>query len=392
MDYSTPQYAHSWLPIRYFKDFGDEENFFIQLEYVINKINYSPQIHKELDFDMLAANGEKIFCDLDSDALEELKSRNYVLLKSTETPTSNFNDRFYVQELYGYAPSCEFQSYSDDVVLSPQLLLPDGLGISCMPNITEAQYNYYANSLSITPPSSESNESDSSESEEITEEEKNELLDGAGDLLVNIPASKTATITGGCCNACTGMVEFQIDNEELASVMKKGALVFFYGKGRVWGVQWWYYFLTGTAEIAGKIGNKFYIIPGNVNFIKTGGNGYWTFRECFYPNQTWFGEKITLYFLGNVRDSRNIQCRTITKVKFYLERPPLSDFKSPIQIDKSQYTTTALGASALTDMSNPTASEWIEKAQNGENYVLNGSKLEYRDGLYTLSTTYAPYC
>ncbi len=392
MDYSTPQYAHSWLPIRYFKDFGDEENFFIQLEYVINKIDYSPQIHKELDFDMLAANGEKIFGDLDVDMLEDLKSRNYVLLTSTETPTSNFNDRFYVREVYGYAPSCEYQTYSDDVVLSPQLLLPDGLGTSCMPSITEAQYNYYANSLNITPPSSESDESDSSESEEITEEEKNELLDGAKDLLVNIPASMTATITGGCNNPCTGMVEFQIDNEELASVMKKGALVFFYGKGRVYGVRWWYYFLTGVAEIAGKIGNKFYIIPGNVNFIKTGGNGYWTFRECFYPNQTWFGEKITLYFLGNVRDSRNIQCRTITKVKFYLERPPLSDFKSPIQIDKSQYTTTALGASALTDMSNPTASEWIEKAQNGENYVLNGSRLEYRDGLYALSTTYAPYC
>lgn len=391
MDYSIPKYAHSWLPIRYFKDFGDEENYFIQLEYVINKINYAPELHKALDFDIVAANGKRIFADVDLETLNMLESRNYILLTSIEEPTSNFNDRFYVKEIYGYAPDCEYSTYSDEVVNCPELLMPDGLGISYMSPVSNEEYNYFADSLNIEPPppDDEENEGDSSD-DEITEEERHERLDGLGHLFVDVPSSMSAIITGGCKNRHTGMIEFQIDNAELASKIKKGALVFFYGKGRQVLLQWWWCFLTSTTEISGKIGNKFYL-AGSTGFSEVHGGNNSDLKECFAPEQAWYGESITMYFVGNVRKSRNVQCRVTTKVKFYTEMPPLNDFKVPLQIQRSLYTTTGLDSNALTSITSPTASEWIEMASNGEYYVSNGTKMEYRDGLYILSTTYAPY-
>ena len=98
---------------------GRKDIFWIELDYYITRDCFVSRIGAELDVSMKSFSGNEIFRDaLDRDAIAAIP---YKVIDERVEPQTAFQDIYKVTEVYGYAPSETFNSYSGEVVQFPAL-------------------------------------------------------------------------------------------------------------------------------------------------------------------------------------------------------------------------------------------------------------------------------
>lgn len=110
-------YAEYFEKIYQFAEYGDYENFFIQLGYAIREKEFVSRVGAPLR-NMTACNGEPIF---KSDNLDLSKYK--LLFEGVEKSSG---DWLMVKELYGYAPQMVYNTYSAEPVQIPGITDPNG--------------------------------------------------------------------------------------------------------------------------------------------------------------------------------------------------------------------------------------------------------------------------
>ena len=118
--FNTPVYEGKYEPIFRFAEFGDVSNYWIALNYYINRDVYQTEKHNrgthKLDFDLKNIDGEKIFGDIPALHLGTLKNRKYVLGGQSAEPVNDEGDLLKVRETYVYAPSETYKIRNSDIV------------------------------------------------------------------------------------------------------------------------------------------------------------------------------------------------------------------------------------------------------------------------------------
>ena len=118
--FNEKRYIGKWTPIYHFADLGDTDNFFIELQYFINKSHYlatKSKIGQTLDLKMVDGDGVGLFADLPSNTLAQFASRNYKLAFVSEGIEYNEDgDLLIVTERYTYAPNKTYTNFENDVV------------------------------------------------------------------------------------------------------------------------------------------------------------------------------------------------------------------------------------------------------------------------------------
>ena len=117
--FNKPVYEGKYEQIFRFAEFGDVSNYWIALNYYINRDVYQTEKHDrghELDFDLKNIDGEKIFGDIPALHLGTLKNRKYVLGGQSAEPVNDEGDLLKVRETYVYAPSETYKIRNSDIV------------------------------------------------------------------------------------------------------------------------------------------------------------------------------------------------------------------------------------------------------------------------------------
>ena len=118
--FNQKRYIGKWTPIYHFADLGDTDNFFIELQYFINKSHYlatKSSIGSALDLEMVDGDGVGLFANLPSNTLAQFTSRNYKLAFVSEGIEYNEEgDLVIVTERYTYAPNQIYTNFENDVV------------------------------------------------------------------------------------------------------------------------------------------------------------------------------------------------------------------------------------------------------------------------------------
>lgn len=114
--FNTPQYQDTFRYNWAFEKYGDKSNFWLEVDYFINREVFGTRISLALNFDLRAENGEKIFRNLSAAQLTALQSRNYKLLNEEVSPANSDEDILKVTELYGYAPNTAYYTYTADPI------------------------------------------------------------------------------------------------------------------------------------------------------------------------------------------------------------------------------------------------------------------------------------
>ncbi len=118
--FDIKRYLGKWTPEFYFAELGDTDNFFIHLEYFVNKSRYvstKSEIGSALDFNMVDGDGIGVFDDLPASTRSILQKRNYKLaFISDGKPQNPDGDLFLVSEVYTYAPTKKYVDYESDIV------------------------------------------------------------------------------------------------------------------------------------------------------------------------------------------------------------------------------------------------------------------------------------
>lgn len=106
MDFKTKQYDDFWdYDDSPFKDYGDNENFWIKLTYLIERDYFVPEMGKILS-DITAANGLKIFR-----GKSNLDFSKYTLIDYSKEFANSLKSIYRVTEIYGYAPDRVYTEY-----------------------------------------------------------------------------------------------------------------------------------------------------------------------------------------------------------------------------------------------------------------------------------------
>lgn len=109
--FSRRVYEGAWRRNEYFSEYGDTENYWIDLAYYCNRGDYDllrQSRGTELDFGLLDGDGNKIFADLAPETLSMLSARGYKLLDQTHEAVGEDGDLYRVVETYGYAPETSY--------------------------------------------------------------------------------------------------------------------------------------------------------------------------------------------------------------------------------------------------------------------------------------------
>ncbi len=118
--FDIKRYLGKWTPEFYFAELGDTDNFFIHLEYFVNKSRYvstKSEIGSALDFNMVDGDGVGVFDDLPASTRSMLQRRGYKLaFISDGKPQNPDGDLFLVSEVYTYAPTKQYVDYESDIV------------------------------------------------------------------------------------------------------------------------------------------------------------------------------------------------------------------------------------------------------------------------------------
>lgn len=127
-------YAEYFEKIYQFAEYGDYENFFIGIGYLIKESEFKSRVGAPL-INMTAANGKPIF-----------KSQNIDLAKYTllnEAVEKVDGGWLRVKEIYGYAPQIVYNTYSAEPVQIPGLTDPSGYLKAAIPgrNLPNSVYD-----------------------------------------------------------------------------------------------------------------------------------------------------------------------------------------------------------------------------------------------------------
>ena len=114
------RYQGLYEPIYRFREFGDLNNYWIRLRYICNRDDWQTIKSAKgtaLDFELLNEDGEKIFGEIPTEHLNELKGRNYILGGTSEPETISEDACLVsVDEIYVYAPQKTYITYDSDIV------------------------------------------------------------------------------------------------------------------------------------------------------------------------------------------------------------------------------------------------------------------------------------
>lgn len=127
-------YADYFEKVFQFAEYGDYENFFIQLGYAVREKDFISRVGAPLR-NITACNGEPIF---KSDNLD--LSRYKLLFENVEKSSG---DWVMVKELYGYAPQMVYNTYSAEPVQIPGITDPSGYLKNAIPgrNLPNSSYD-----------------------------------------------------------------------------------------------------------------------------------------------------------------------------------------------------------------------------------------------------------
>jgi hypothetical protein len=121
------KYIQNWKKIYKFEEFGDYDNFFIELCYVTNKRDFKSELFAPLT-NKVAQNGKSIFAN------ENIDFTKYVLLN--ERIEEQTNDLMFVYETYGYAPTETYVNYTAEPVTYFGVVDPAGARQSNITNMS----------------------------------------------------------------------------------------------------------------------------------------------------------------------------------------------------------------------------------------------------------------
>lgn len=110
-------YSDYFEKVFQFAEYGDYENFFIQLGYAVREKDFISRVGAPLR-NITACNGEPIFKN------DNLDLSKYKLL--FESVEKSSGDWMMVKELYGYAPQMVYNTYSAEPVQIPGITDPSG--------------------------------------------------------------------------------------------------------------------------------------------------------------------------------------------------------------------------------------------------------------------------
>ena len=118
--FSTKRYQGLYTPIYRFSEFGDTENYWIELQYLCNRDDWQSvrsTIGSSLDFDLKNEDGVAIFGEIQSEHLSALIAKNYILGGISEPEAySDDGSIISVREIYVYAPDKTYTIYDSDIV------------------------------------------------------------------------------------------------------------------------------------------------------------------------------------------------------------------------------------------------------------------------------------
>ena len=117
--FAKPVYEGKYEPIFKFQEFGDVDNYWIQLKYRVNRDDYQTVKHNRgdaLDFELRNQDGDLIFGEIPEKHLLELKGRGYVLGAQSPEIANEEGTELIITETYVYAPNRDYDIYDSDIV------------------------------------------------------------------------------------------------------------------------------------------------------------------------------------------------------------------------------------------------------------------------------------
>ncbi len=114
----TPKYQDTFRFNWEFEEYNDKSEFFLELDYFINRENFVTRVRDFddspiLDWNITARNGKKIFRNFD---VSRYSDRGYRLINENVEVSNADEDILRVTELYGYAPKKIFTTQSFEIV------------------------------------------------------------------------------------------------------------------------------------------------------------------------------------------------------------------------------------------------------------------------------------
>lgn len=131
-DFNSPCYDDIFRRNYVFdEEFGDVENYFIELDYWIMREAFVSRRHNPLDLELRhydnGGNAKKIFRDVSASESAVLSARNYIVLaENIDVSSSVFGDIYHVTETYGYVPNKVFVTHESRLVNSYAWVLNSG--------------------------------------------------------------------------------------------------------------------------------------------------------------------------------------------------------------------------------------------------------------------------
>lgn len=114
--FATPQYQDTFRYNWEFEQYNDKSNYWLELDYFINRDNFATRVGLPLDLDVQCERGAKIFRNLGASQLAAIRSRAYKLINESVDISNADEDILKITELYGYAPASAFNVYSFDPI------------------------------------------------------------------------------------------------------------------------------------------------------------------------------------------------------------------------------------------------------------------------------------
>ncbi len=148
-DFKNRVYQDTWRRNEEFKQFNDDNHFWIELDYFIYRDAYKNRLNKnwaqspQIDWNVCAENGLKIFRDFD---YSQVSDRDYRLIGQNIAIANSDEDIYKVTEIYGYAPNENFVLYDSLVINRCGVRDPAGkyvvaFAVNSNANISE-EYDY----------------------------------------------------------------------------------------------------------------------------------------------------------------------------------------------------------------------------------------------------------